>query len=100
MKIRAAKQPWSNRIDLLMMPGRTADGARTVVTSMTVEAVEDGHFVHPSCSMELTDAQVLMDSLWECGIRPSEGSGSAGAMSATQKHLEDMRRLVFEKGTP
>lgn len=45
-------------------------------------------------------AQELMDCLWAVGIRPTEGSGSAGAMAATQKHLEDMRRLVFELPAP
>jgi len=39
-------------------------------------------------------AQELMDSLWQCGIRPSEGSGSAGSLAATQGHLLDMRKLV------
>lgn len=43
--------------------------------------------------------QQLMDELWRVGIRPSEGAGSAGAMLATQRHLEDMRALVF-KTTP
>jgi len=38
-----------------------------------------------------------MDSLWDCGLRPSEGTGSAGALSATQKHLDDMRKIVFKK---
>jgi hypothetical protein len=37
--------------------------------------------------------QELMDSLWTVGIRPTEGQGSAGAMAATQKHLEDLRTL-------
>jgi hypothetical protein len=45
-------------------------------------------------------AQALMDRLWNCGIRPTEGAGSAGAMSAVQLHLEDMRRIndrLFDK---
>lgn len=42
------------------------------------------------------DAQALMDSLWDCGLRPSEGTGSAGSLAATQRHLEDMRSLVFK----
>lgn len=41
-------------------------------------------------------AQVLMDDLWACGIRPTEGQGSAGAMRAMESHLADMRRLVFD----
>lgn len=49
----------------------------------------------PLLNIDRTEAQVLMDSLWDCGIRPTEGAGSAGAMSATQKHLEDMRSIAF-----
>jgi len=40
-------------------------------------------------------AQELMDDLWQCGIRPSEGSGSAGSLAATERHLHDMRAMVF-----
>jgi hypothetical protein len=31
-----------------------------------------------------------------CGLRPSEGTGSAGALAATERHLKDMQRLVFK----
>jgi hypothetical protein len=40
--------------------------------------------------------QRLMDELWNIGYRPSEGSGSAGALAATQRHLDDMRKLAFD----
>lgn len=53
----------------------------------------------PTFVLRAEEAQALMDSLWMCGLRPSEGSGSAGAMAATQKHLEDMRTLVFKTET-
>lgn len=46
--------------------------------------------------LSMTEGQRLIDQLWDCGIRPSEGSGSAGQLAATQKHLEDMRTLVFK----
>jgi hypothetical protein len=49
----------------------------------------------PLLSLEQEEAQQLMDELWHCGLRPSEGSGSAGCLAATQRHLEDMRTLVF-----
>jgi len=42
------------------------------------------------------EAQALMDRLWTAGFRPTEGAGSAGALDATQRHLEDMRTLVFD----
>jgi len=51
----------------------------------------------PPTAMQLRDeqAQDLMDKLWQAGYRPTEGKGSAGALAATERHLEDMRRLVF-----
>ena len=49
----------------------------------------------PFLEIEAQEAQQLMDDLWDCGLRPSEGTGSAGAMAATQKHLEDMKTITF-----
>ena len=51
----------------------------------------------PSLILEPGNAQCLMDDLWHAGLRPTEGTGSAGSLAATQKHLEDMRTLVFDK---
>lgn len=49
----------------------------------------------PTMSLDLKAAQQLMDELWLCGIRPTETAG-ASALKATQDHLADMRRLVFD----
>lgn len=43
---------------------------------------------------------MLIDDLWTAGLRPTEGAGSAGALAATQRHLQDMRALVFDKEKP
>ena len=51
----------------------------------------------PTFSLPPEAAQGLIDALWECGLRPTEGTGSAGALAAVQRHLEDMRSLVFKK---
>lgn len=50
----------------------------------------------PAMRLRTDDAQTLMDELWNCGLRPTEGSGSAGALAATERHLKDLQRLVFE----
>lgn len=42
------------------------------------------------------ELQQLMDEIWAAGIRPTEGSGSAGSLAATERHLADMRALVFK----
>lgn len=50
----------------------------------------------PTITLSMTEAQKLMDELWHAGLRPTEGTGSAGALAAVQKHLEDMRKIAFK----
>ncbi len=72
-------------------------GVKNLVQATKFEKVEgDGLAVKPTARMDAQSAQRLMDQLWNCGLRPSEGTGSAGAMQAVQRHLEDMRTLVFK----
>lgn len=53
------------------------------------------HAVVPYCmSLGVKQAQILIDDLWSCGIRPTEGMGSAGSLLATQNHLKDMQGIV------
>jgi len=39
-------------------------------------------------------AQELMDSLWQCGLRPVQGSGSAGSLAATEEHLKTVKEYL------
>ena len=41
-------------------------------------------------------AQQIVDELWLAGIRPSEGTGSAGALKAREDHLKDLE-VVADK---
>lgn len=69
-------------------------------TELEFESIEPAKELQkPLFYLKLDEAQVLIDSLWDCGLRPSQGKGSAGAMDATQKHLEDMRKIVASKLT-
>ena len=49
----------------------------------------------PTMTLDPQAAQLLMDQLWSVGLRPTEGTGSAGSLAATQHHLADMRRIAF-----
>jgi len=50
----------------------------------------------PLLCLRMEQAQVLMDDLWNAGVRPTEGAGSAGAMRAAQAHIADLRRVTFK----
>lgn len=53
----------------------------------------------PLLNLYPEDAQQLMDELYHVGIRPSQAAGSAGQLDAVKYHLEDMRTLIFKKGS-
>lgn len=96
IKLFANLAPWTRKIDFLVTE-TTPDGKRAYGKTVIMEVKDEAAYIDPTFSLEYENAQFLMDELWNCGLRPSEGTGSAGALAATQKHLEDMRRLVFEK---
>lgn len=70
------------------------------IEPLTVRVEEDpGAYMPPMLTLSNDDARGLMDELWRAGVRPTE-HGSPGQLAATERHLEDMRRLVFEPPPP
>lgn len=64
------------------------------ITMITMKKPNVYEPIQPTFQLNKHAAQKLMDDLWDCGLRPSEGSGSAGQLAATQRHLEDLRKLL------
>ena len=92
-------KPWSRCLDLWIFQ-KDHDGKVSVATDFEMKplALNELATPPPAFSLSMLAGQELMDELWRCGLRPTEGTGSAGALAATQKHLEDMRTLVFKEG--
>lgn len=89
----AQQLPWGRGVELALLDRETGYAASPLIMTK----VEEASITPTVCALSTTEAQILMDSLWDCGLRPSAGSGSAGSLAATQRHLEDMRTLVFNK---
>ena len=67
-----------------------------VATAVKFEDVPEGEYRDPFLSITPDDAQALIDGLWSVGFRPTEGSGSAGSLAATERHLKDMQKIAFK----
>lgn len=89
MKIFAQREIYSDTIEI-----RMKDGAGIAQPVIFTE-MQPGSYMPPALVLPTDDAQRLMDELWNCGLRPSEGSGSAGSLAATERHLADMRSMAF-----
>lgn len=92
--INAQRELFNNAISLYFA---IDDGRNTVAAEPAIfSPIEDGSYRRTFLSLKIKDAQSLMDQLWDCGLRPSEGSGSAGSLRANERHLADMQRISFD----
>lgn len=74
---------------------RLADGRVALITNVEFTTFKPDEAPPPGAiELPRKTAQELMDSLWECGLRPSEGSGSAGALRAVERHRDDLKEIV------
>lgn len=94
-EIRCQYAMWNDEIQLAVFTTEE-DGKQLVASPLTLVEYRRGTFLtNPTMTMRKTEAQQLIDELWRCGLRPSEGTGSAGSLKATENHLDDMRRIAF-----
>lgn len=96
IKILAKKGNWDYTVELLIVSKvNNSDRIQYALPQDIIFTdMEQGVELEPSIKLSQTDAQVLIDELWNCGLRPSEGSGSAGALLATQNHLRDLQKVL------
>ena len=97
MQVRASRNPWSfgDLVDLRLFDPETRQYAHFVKMELVTPDPKDGPVeIPPALQVKMSDAQMLMDTLWDCGLRPTEGSGSAGALLATQEHLKSMKEMA------
>ena len=96
LRFRVNREPWDAGYKMLMGTENHREGTFSVCTELKFERFDNGMAIPESAGIALTErgAQSLMDELWNAGIRPASGEGSVGQIGATEKHLEDMRKIV------
>lgn len=91
LEIFARREPFlMNRVDVLIFERSQLDGVVSIAVAQPVvmkTLVGEEQYLRnePTFSLPPETAQQLMDELWRSGLRPTEGSGSAGALAATEK---------------
>ena len=94
-RIRAKQELWSDSIQLAVFH-LDFDGGQSVAEPLTMREIKQGETIgDPTLTLSRDEAQALMDELWNCNLRPREGTGSAGMLAATERHLADMKAIAF-----
>ncbi len=95
IEFMAKREEWSYGISLYAR--QVIEGvSMSVAQPMVMERHEQHLISEPFARLDIQAAQQLIDELWQCGLRPSEGTGSAGSLKATEKHLADMQKIAFK----
>lgn len=97
LQLRCRNSTWYDHIEFALLAGRARANP---ITMIVPPEGEDFCITEPTFTLNRTEAQALMDELWHCGLRPTEGTGSAGSLAATERHLADMRAIVFDSPKP
>jgi hypothetical protein len=93
MEIRCHRKPWDDGIEMAVFVKN--EGRMFVGQPLALDELKPGEMIsEPTVRMTNDVAQGLMDELWRCGLRPSEGTGSAGSLAATERHLKDMQAIA------
>ena len=95
LEIRVVDEPYNGGVQMVFYE-RGFNNEIVSIGELIMTEYKEGRLVPPASkiSIDKRTVQILIDDLWSCGFRPSEGSGSAGSLKATEKHLEYMRDIA------
>lgn len=65
-----------------------------VVPTLRFEEVEEGDVMPAFLSLDFKEAQMIMDEMFACGVRPSQGGDSAGVVEAQKAHIADLQNQL------
>lgn len=94
IRVHAERVAYRDRIEIAVVNGHS-NGDWDLGKLVFERQHPDGAITEPTLSLKTEEAQHLMDELWRCGLRPTEGTGSAGSLAAIERHLKDMQAIAF-----
>ncbi|MDH3325886.1 MAG: hypothetical protein OEM38_04115 [Gammaproteobacteria bacterium] len=97
MEVMARRDDWQAGISLFARQITVGNGSAIAEPLLFKTPENEAMCVEPFMKIDIQTAQQFMDELWQCGLRPTEGTGSAGSFAAQEKHLQDMRTITFKK---
>jgi hypothetical protein len=92
LEFRIRRDPFAQCVQVLIYDREVPAAAKNIV----METVERGGYLEPTCRLSDDSAQKLLEELWACGFRPSDGTGNTGELAATRAHLADMRGVALK----
>jgi len=90
----AHDSPMKNGVDFYLAERSPDDaGLAAVAAPVELRAIDPGGPPPegPTFSLHREHVQALVDRLWSLGFRPSEGTGSVGALAQAEAHIKSLK---------
>lgn len=87
----------SDGVDIFIWERRGLGGQEKAVAdpvTMSVVKVEDFAMLRPCVTLSMESAQMLIDELWNAGLRPRYAQATDQTTAALTKHIDDLRELA------
>ena len=96
-KVFVRRSDWGLDFALLFVARNPIDN-KPLCSKLIYEPYPEPFGMSPNETVRLlpNEIQSLMNELWNAGVRPSEEIGYDSRIKATERHLEDMRRIAFK----
>lgn len=94
IKVRAQAVNFRDAVEFIIRQ-KQSDGKIALAEPIIMKS-HNPPFLHcpPTFSLSLTSAQILMDDLWNCGLRPTEARDGNEVIAAIKAHLADVQGEV------
>lgn len=77
------------------------DGAMVVSAGVFMLTMPTpGECIQPALQLDAQSAQLLLQALWDAGLRPNSGESSMAHVDALKSHLNDMRTIAMAYAMP
>ena len=94
VEIRLQYSMFSNNVELVII--RESEAGRFEYGQLVFNEVKENHIPSPSCVLNIHNANKLFNNLLQQGFKADSEGTAKGELSATKKHLEDMRSISFK----
>lgn len=95
--VRIGKDPSTFNENAIYILLETQQGMNTLNKEGIISPLKQGEKIEPALLLPDEALEAFLLALIERGVKSPEESYTEGVLEATKGHLEDMRRLVFNK---
>ncbi len=97
IKIRVRRKDFDDAFGFLICEERRSTQKRRIVKPFSLALEPQEGSAEDTFSLPHDAARMLMDELWQCGLRPTDAKSGNEVIAAQKTNLEDLRKVINQQ---